>query len=321
MRIHRNLQLRSYFRRWGVVIGFVIMFVIFSITSEAFFTLANMANIFLNISVIGIMTAGLTCLMATGNFDISTGWIASLAGVLAVEGLGWGIGLVPSLILGIAVGFALGAFNGLIVVRFGVPAFIGTLASALMIRGIGSIITGGEPAYQGMNAFFLFIGRGKILGVQFAVVIMGVVLVSLHVLLNNTRLGRYLSAIGSNAEASLESGVRVVRCRWVGYIICGMTAALSGIVLAARLGFAVHNFAEGFTLESYAVFFLGTTLAKEGRIHMGGTFIGSIMIGILQNGLNLLSVPYYYQDIATGAILIGCVALTLGAVRVRFEMT
>ena len=210
---NRQKKIKAVLRRWGVIVAFIFICILFSILSDSFLTIRNMINISLNISMIFVVAAGLTCLMAAGQFDISTGWVASLAGIFAAGALKAGLGLTGAVLTGLLIGTAMGSFNAFMVVFFEVPAFIATLASGIIAKGISLVYSKGYTIFQGVGAPFTLIGRGKISVIPIPVVIMIVILLVVHFLLSQTKLGRYFYAVGGNPEAALESGINIRRYR------------------------------------------------------------------------------------------------------------
>lgn len=295
----------GWFRTYGTFIGFVALVAIFALLRPTIFlSLNNLRNITEQVAILAIVAAGMTVVMVAGDFDLSVGTLASLCGVVVADLLIGGNGLIVSLVLTLGVGALAGLVNGLLVAYAGLSAFVATLATMTAYRGLSLWYTGGATLFSGIDERFRPLGQGATAGVPNAVLIMVVVLLIVWFILEQTTLGRRLYAIGGNPEASFLAGIQVRRLRLVAFAVSGLGAALAGIVLTSRLFSAHPTAGEPFMLTSIAAVFLGMTMFREGEAHIPGTFFGVLLLGVLSNGLNILQVNSYLQNVLTGVIII-----------------
>jgi len=303
-------------RRYGIIVSLVLLFVVFSLLRPGIFpTLSNLMSILKQISLLGILSAGLTVCLVLGDFDLSVAAVATWSGVIVAAFLPqmsmWAaIPLV--LLMGVGVGLVNGFFSAVV----GISPFIVTLATQTMLRGLTLWYTGGYSLYSGIPKAFVRIGRGTYLGIPYLVYIMLLVYILVFVAANHTAFGKRLYAVGGNPIASRYSGIRVIRVHLIGFIISGVLAALTGVLLAARLSSGQPRAGEGLLLSAFAACFLGATTFRLGRFNILGTLVGVLFIGTLNNGMVLLGVPFYLQYVIQGAILIIAVAAS-GLVRSR----
>ena len=295
----------GWFRTYGTFVGFVALVAIFALLRPTIFlSLNNLRNITEQVAILAVVAAGMTVVMVAGDFDLSVGTLASLCGVVVADLLIGGKGLTVSLLLTLGVGALAGLVNGLLVAYAGLSAFVATLATMTAYRGLSLWYTGGATLFSGIDERFRPIGQGATVGIPNAVLIMGAVLLIVWFVLEQTTLGRRLYAIGGNPEASFLAGIQVRRLRLVAFVVSGLGAALAGIVLTSRLFSAHPTAGEPFMLTSIAAVFLGMTMFREGEAHIPGTFFGVLLLGVLSNGLNILQVNSYLQNVLTGVIII-----------------
>jgi ribose transport system permease protein len=291
--------------RFGAVVALLLLIVLFTVLRpEQFLSSANIVSILGQVAVVGIMALGLTATLIMLEFDLSIGWVGSLAGMLVC---GWmannGMPVPLAILLALAVGAGIGLANGLVVTGLGVNAFIGTLA-------MGSVVSGAiswysiSPISAGIPVGFSNIGQGKVLGIPGPVFIMVAVAIVLYVLFEKMVPGRKMYAIGGNSEAARLSGVPIDRYRILAFMISGVCAAAAGIVLASSLASGQPLGATGFLLDAFAAVFLGAATWRDGEFHIGGTLVGVLIIGVIFNGLSLLDAPAWSKDVMRGSILI-----------------
>lgn len=290
---------------YAPLIGLVILVALLSILSDNFLTLSNFLNLFRQISVNAFIAFGMTFVILTGGIDLSVGSILALGSALTGGMLLAGINPWVAMIVGLLIGLILGAVNGFIIAKGKVAPFITTLASLSIYRGITLIYTNGIPmtGLSDSTAFELM-GRGYIFGIPFPVLVMVVTLLILHYVLNNTVFGRRIYAVGGNEPAARLSGINVDRIKIGVYAISGMLSVLSGIILTSRLNSAQPMAGDGFELDAIASVVIGGTSMTGGRGKVTGTLLGAILIGVISNGLNLLNVSSFYQQIVKGAIIL-----------------
>jgi ribose transport system permease protein len=293
----------SLLSRYGLLwaLGFLILAL--SLLSPYFLSTANLLNVLRQVSINAILALGMTVVILKGGIDLSVGSLLALAGALAA---GFALsGFPPPLAMGLGVGIAvaLGTLQGLLVAYAGLPPFIVTLAGLTAFRGLTLVYTDGRPI-TGLPDPFLFLGNGTLLGVPVPVMVMLSFLLLTHLLLQNTALGRYLYAIGGNEEAARLSGVPVARIKVFAYAYSGLAAGLAALVLTGRLNSAQPTAGTGFELDAIAAAVVGGTSLAGGRGTAWGTFLGALIIGVLNNGMNLLNVSSFYQLIAKGAVIV-----------------
>ena len=297
-------------QRYGTVLAFVILVVGFSLAApEAFASRANFLNLLQQITTLSVVAAAATFVMVIGEFDLSIGFVASLAAVIVFVLFGTGTPIPLATLAGLLSGFVAGLVNGVLVARFGVPSFVATLAIGTIVSGLAYWASGGSSLFSGVPAAFTALGRGSVLGVPVLVLWMALVLVGGQVVLSRTRFGRRLHAIGDNAVAARLVGLPVTRDRIVTFAVAGGLSALGGLLLAARLGSVQHTMGEVFLLPAYAAVFVGTTASRTGTPNIGGTFLGVAIAGVIANGLTILGADPFVQRMVTGAIIIAAVLL------------
>lgn len=303
--------------RYGTLAGLLIMVVVFSIAApESFPTTGNVINILNQSALTAIIAGGLTMALVVGEFDLSIGYAASLAGVL-VTGLIVNSGLpVPVAVLVVlVVGAAIGVVNGALVTKARVNAVIATLGIGTILIGVSFGYTSGAPIAEGVPDSFLSIALGSFIGLPNPIWIMVVVLGILWVVLNRTDLGQRIQAVGGNTEAARLSGIPVDRVKIIAFVTAGICAALTGILLASLLGSGTASAADSYLLDAFAAVFLGSATLRDGEFHILGTLIGVIIINTGFNGLSIFGADTFYQYVFKGGILVLAVALSTVARR------
>ena len=271
--------------------------------SDRFLTLENLGNIARQVSINAIIATGMTLVIITGGIDLSVGAVMTLAMTFGAGAMLAGVPVPLAIALALFTGMACGAFNGVLIAYARLPAIIVTLATMEIPRGIALLYTGGYPLAN-LPASFGPIGRGEILGVHIPTLIMLAVVLAGHAFLTRFVAGRAFYALGGNEEAARLSGLPVNRYKLLAYTLSGFTAALAGVVLASRLMSGQPNAGIGFELDAIAAVVLGGTSITGGRGSIIGTLIGAVTLGLLNNGLNLMSVSPYTQKILKGAIIL-----------------
>jgi ribose/xylose/arabinose/galactoside ABC-type transport system permease subunit len=313
-----GIGLMSFLTKYGTLIALIVIFILLSVTTPRFLTADNLSNVLVQISTLMVIASGLTVVVASGEFDLSVGAVAGLAGVL-VTGLLFSAtsNVVLAIVAGLAAGAVLGLVNGILVAYVRLPSLIATLGMVSVVTGINQWYTKGKAVYGGLPQWFSFPGRGSLFGIPTPIVIMAVVVIVSYVLLEHTAIGRHLYTIGTNPDVARLSGIAVRQKKVWALVFCGVCAALAGIVLASRLGSGQPAAGDNFLMDGLAAVFLGMTAFSLGQANMKGTVVGTLIIGILRNGFNLLGWPYYIQDIAMGTVMIGAVtvAVVKGSVR------
>lgn len=304
----RRQRIARLLADWGSLVVLGALLAAMAAASPAFLTVSNLLNVARQVSINAIIAAGQTFVIITGGIDLSVGSIVALSGcvgMLAIDRAGLDVGGIP---VGILVGGLAGAANGLVVARAHIPPFIVTLAGLTIFRGVTLIATGNQPIIRFEGAF-RWLGTGLIGGVPVPVIVMALVFLGCHVLLARTAFGAHVYAVGGNEEAARLSGVPIARVKFWVYVISGLLTGLAGMILTGRLSSAQPSTGMGFELDAIAAVVLGGTSLMGGRGGLFGTLIGALIIGILNNGFNLLAVDSAYQQVAKGLIIIAAVFL------------
>lgn len=300
--------------RFQSLIALFLLCLALSILSDKFLTFSNLWNVMRQISVNICISVGMTLIVLTAGIDLSVGSVLALCGAITAGLLKNGIEIPPqNLYIGFTVlgailaggltGSVLGAFNGWAITRFKVPPFVATLAMLTVARGLTMLWTGGFPI-SGLGDTFLFIGTGWFLGIPVPVWI-SIIVVALAVFLTDkTRIGRYIYAIGGNESASRLSGINVNKVKIIVYTMAGALAAVGGIMVTSRLDSAQPNAGISYELDSIAAVVIGGTSLSGGRGSILGTVQGAIIIGVLNNGLVLLNVSPFWQQVVKGLVIL-----------------
>ncbi|HOX31323.1 MAG TPA: ABC transporter permease [Spirochaetales bacterium] len=302
------MEKRINWKDYGSLFGLVGIGLAMGLLSDRFLSLGNLVNIARQVSINAIIAMGMTLVVITGGIDLSVGSLVALsgcAGILSMAATGSdGLGLAA----GLAVGSGAGLVTGLFVAYCGIPPFIATLAMLTVARGGALVMTAGQPIVR-FDSPYRWIGEGNLLGVPAPILIMALVLGLTYFLLRRTPLGSYIYATGGNEEAARLSGIKVARVKSFVYLLSGLYCGIGGMVLAARLGSAQPNTGEGFELDAIAAVVLGGTSLMGGKGKLWGTMVGVFIIGVLNNGFNLLNVSPFFQLIAKGCVIILAVLL------------
>ncbi len=296
--------------------GLIGVCLVMIVTTDTFLSVNNLLNIARQVSINAIIAVGMTCVILTGGIDLCVGAVMALSGTLMAGMMVAGVPPVAAIPLGLGVGLLFGLFNGFFVAKAGMPPIIVTLATMGIARGLGLIYTGGYPI-DGLPESFAFFGRGSVLGVQTPVIIMLIVFFLAYLLLDRTPVGRYIYAIGGNEEATRLSGVRVARYKLLVYALSGFTSALAGLVLSSRLMSGQPNAGIGFEMDAIAAVVMGGTSISGGRGSIIGTLIGAMMLGVLNNGLNMMGVSPYVQNIIKGLIILFAIYISRERIKHR----
>jgi inositol transport system permease protein len=302
-------KLITVFGRFGLVIALVAIVAVLSIIKPVFLTQGNLINVVRQISINGILAVGVTYVLLTGGVDLSLGSVVALTGVVAAcTAHPDQFPTIVPVLMGILAGALCGSVNGLIVTKGRVAPFIVTLGMMTIARGLALIVSGGKPV-SNLSKGFAWLGGGDAFGIPIPVVILFVVAAISWLFLKNFRLGRYIYAVGGNENAARASGISVTAVKMFAYMICGAMAGLAGVVLASRITTGQPNAGVGYELDAIAAVVIGGTSLSGGVGGIGGTILGALLMGVINNGLDLLGVTSYYQQIVKGVIIIGAVWL------------
>jgi ribose transport system permease protein len=287
----------------GIVVALLLLCAIFAVLSPRFLAFSNFVNIAQQVSVTAVAAFGMSWVILLGEIDLSVGSIIAVAGMVGAQSLSHGLGFVPALLLAVLSGAAMGALNGILTAKAALPSFIVTVATMGAYRGLVSLPTDGLPAAID-NDTWLYIGAENFLGLPVLVWVMLALFVVNFVAQSRTVFGRRAYLTGGNPEAAVYSGIRVDRLRVMAFVLSGLMAGISGVLLSSRLSSAQTNAGTGYELDAIAATVLGGTSLSGGSGTMLGTLFGALVIGVINNGMNLLSVPYFYQLIVKGAVIV-----------------
>lgn len=295
----KKVKLRDY----GVTIGFLVMCIIISIASPAFLSKRNILNLLRQSSIIGIISAGMTFVIISGNFDISVGAVAALSGAITMKLATYGFPLILAIFAAIAVSAVIGLVNGFFVAKIRVPSLIATMAMVTIVRGLLLMLTGGYPITQEFK-LLNFLGNEYIFEIPVPVILFFIVVFISHIVLTRTKFGRHVFSVGGNQEASKLNGINVDACKIKVFIINAVLAAIAGIVLTGRLGTATAIAGEGYDMDAIASVVIGGTSVTGGSGSAIRTVVGVLLMSVINNSFNLLSVNIYFQYIFKGLIIL-----------------
>ncbi len=289
------------------LIALLFLIVVVSFLNPNFFTVDNLMNILRQTSVNAIIAVGMTLVILTGGIDLSVGSVLALCGAFAASLIAIEVPVLIAIPTALFSGAALGALSGFIIAKGKVQAFIATLVTMTLLRGVTMVYTDGRPISTGFTDTadaFAWFGTGYMFGIPVPVWLMAIVFAAVWYLLNHTRFGRYVYASGGNESATRLSGINVDKVKIGVYSICGVLAALAGIIVTSRLSSAQPTAGMGYELDAIAAVVVGGTSLLGGRGKIMGTLIGALIIGFLNNALNLLDVSSYYQMIAKAVVIL-----------------
>ena len=301
---------QSLLQKIGPFIGLIAIVVIITILNPSFLSVNNLLNVFRQVSINALIAFGMTFVILTGGIDLSVGSILALTGAVTAGLMSGGMDPVLAMLVGLLLGAVLGAINGVIIAKGKVAPFIATLATMTIYRGLTLVYTEGRPVSGlGDSAAFQMLGKGYFLGIPIPVVTMILSFAILYFILKKTTFGRRVYAVGGNEEASILSGINADRIKIYVYSLVGLLAGLASLILTSRLNSAQPTAGEMFELDAIAAVVLGGTSLTGGRGWIVGTLIGALIIGVLNNGLNLIGVSSFFQQVVKGAVILFAVLL------------
>ena len=299
----KHMREKINLREYGVVIGFLALCVMITIATPAFASHKNILNLLRQSSIIGIISAGMTFVIISGNFDISVGAVAALSGAVIMKLATSGVNLFLAMILALAVCGVIGSINGFVVAKIGIPSLITTMAMVSIVKGSMLMLTGGYPITETFVVLDA-IGNGYLMGIPVPVVIFALTVLGAWVVLSKTRFGRYVYSVGGNADASKLNGINVDAYKIKVFIINAVLAGLAGIVLVGRMGTASPAAGDGYDMDAIASVVIGGTSVAGGSGSALKTVIGVLMMSVINNSFNLLGVDMYFQYIFKGLIIL-----------------
>ena len=298
---------RYFKENMGIIIAFIVLYAFLAlnpVTSRAFLKSQNMFNVLRQISTNLYLACGMTMVIILGGIDLSVGSIVALSGCVAAAGVvRYGLPLPAAILLGLCVGVVFGMFNGAIIAKTTIPPFIVTLATMDIARGFAYVYTGGSPV-RIVSKEWQFIGAGYIGKIPTPVVILVIVLIITGILMKSTKFGRHIYAVGGNVQAAVFSGISVTKVKFWVYTYSGLMAGIAGVVLASRMYSGQPTAGNGAELDAIAAVVVGGTSMSGGAGKIGGTIIGALIIGFLNNGLNLMNVNSFWQYVVKGIVIL-----------------
>lgn len=303
-----NSAIGYVMRNAGIIVAIILVGAIIATQSDVFLTAKNLTNVLRQMTTNILLTYGMTCALLIGAIDLSVGSTVAASGCILVMLVRAEVPFALALLVAILFGAVVGVANAGIINATNLPPFIVTLAMQKIIRGFGYIVTEGSPV-QLINDNFKYLGSGYFLGIPVPVCVVIVITIILIVVLNKTQFGRHVYAVGGNIEAAKFSGVKIGRVRISVYVISGVCAAVAGVLLAARMYSGQPELATGYESDAIAASVLGGVRFTGGCGTIGGAVLGSVMIAILNNGMNLMGFPKYVQTIIQGAVILIAVVI------------
>jgi inositol transport system permease protein len=301
-------KVAPFMSKYGILFILLAMIIVMSFMSDTFLRTQNILNIVRQISFIGIVAMGVTIVIITTGIDLSSGSVIALTSVLVASVAHPGDSLIGALALGAGIGIACGAINGIITAKGKIPPFIATLGMMTAARGLALLFSDGRPV-PNLSESFMFLGKGVIAGIPVPIIIFILIGIISHILLSKTKFGKYTYAIGGNEHAAKICGINVDRHLIFIYMYAGLLSAIAGIMLTARISVGQPSMGVSFELDAIAAAVIGGTSLSGGVGTIPGTIIGALIIGVLNNSLDLLGVSSYWQQILKGAIIVTAVLI------------
>ena len=312
--------LASIFSKYGIFLIFAVMILAASILSPAFLSSTNLINIVRQMSIVGLIALGVTGVIVSAGIDLSSGSVVGLTAVVAASLAqdpeysaafypGLHLPLIVPVLAACVVGALVGLINGSLVAKARIPPFIATLGTYTAIRGVANLYTGGRPI-SNLTDEYNFIGQGDVFGLPVPIIILVVMATVTHILYAHTKFGKYIYAIGGNEQAARVSGINASRYKMLIYVYASFLAGLAGLVVSSRIGSGQPGLGVGYELDAIAAAVIGGTSLSAGGIGtVAGTIVGALIIGVLNNTLDLMNVSAFWQQIVKGCIIVGAVII------------
>lgn len=301
-------NVKANISKYKSLIGLVLLCIVITIVTPNFLSVSNITNVFTQVSVNAIIAIGMTFVILTGGIDLSVGSTLAISGAVGASIVKSTGNVFLAIIVAAVIGIAVGLINGLLVSKGKLQAFIVTLATMTIFRGATLVFTDGTPISKLPEAF-VKIGNGKLGFMPIPVIITIIIAIIAVYALSQTRFGRYLYALGGNEDASILSGINTDKIKTLVYVVSGFASAIAGVIITSRIGSASPNAGTGFELDAIAAVVIGGTSLAGGEGTITGTLIGALIIGVLNNGLNLMNVSPFYQSIVKGLVILIAVLL------------
>ncbi|KGQ46453.1 ribose ABC transporter permease [Gallibacterium anatis] len=305
--VNKQFNLKEFLIEQRSIIALLVLIAIVSSISPNFFTIDNLLNILRQTSVNAIIAVGMTFVILTAGIDLSVGSILALTGAVAASLVNMELSIFVVIPLVLLFGTLLGGISGVIVAKGKVQAFIATLVTMTLLRGVTMVYTDGRPISLGFSDVadqFSFLGTGYLLGIPFPIWLMAIIFIVAWYLLKHTPIGRYIYALGGNEAATSLSGINVDKVKIFVYAVSGLLATVAGLIVTSRLSSAQPTAGVSYELDAIAAVVVGGTSLMDGKGRITGTLIGALIIGFLNNALNLLDISSYYQMIAKSIVIL-----------------
>ena len=291
----------------GIIVALIILCIFLSFfpgTSSSFPTVKNVFNVLRQISTNMLLACGMTMVIILGGINLSVGSVIAISGVIAAGCVSrYNMSIPVSFLIGVGLGLVFGVFNGFIISRTTIPPFIVTLATMNIARGLAGVYTGGSPV-RVVSKEWQWLGAGYFVGIPVPVIIMALFFILSALIMNKTKLGRHIYAVGGNPLAARFSGINVAKVKFLVYTYSGIMAGIAGVILASRMYSGQPTAGEGAEMDAIAAVVVGGTSMAGGSGKLGGTLIGALIIGILSNGLNLMNVNSFWQTVVKGVVIL-----------------
>ena len=299
------MNMKAILKKSGSIIGLIVLFVVISCLNSSFIDPSNLKNLLRQVSINALISFGMTFVILTGGIDLSVGSILALSSVLMGSFIKSGNDPVVGIVLACLIGAVLGAVNGLVITKGKVAPFIATLATMTIFRGLTLVYTNGNPisSLTESEAFHSF-GQGFFMGLPVPAIMMLLMFAVSYFILHKTTLGRKTYAVGGNEKVSFIAGIKIDRIKIFAYTITGFLCGMAGAILTSRLNSAQPTAGTGYELDAIAAVVLGGTSLSGGKGRIVGTIIGALIIGTLNNGLNILNVSSFYQQVVKGIVIL-----------------
>lgn len=300
----KNKNIIQYLQDYGSFIALIFLVIVIGAISPDFRTVNNFLSLLRQSAINGLIAFGMTCVILTGGIDLSVGSVLALTSIICAHTIKIGLPAPLSMLIALIFGIILGTVSGLMVTKSRLQPFIATLITMTGYRGLTMILSGGKPISRlGNNLLLNQIGKGSFLGIPIPVWILIIFFTIFLFVLKKTVLGRQIYATGSNAKAAELAGININNIKLIVYVVSGFMASLSGLILVSRLGSAQPTLGSGYELDAIAAVALGGTSMTGGRGKITGTLIGILIIAVLNNGLNIIGVSSYYQDVVKALVI------------------
>ncbi|HEO0439790.1 TPA: ribose ABC transporter permease [Streptococcus agalactiae] len=304
-------NMMKYISELTTLIALAGLMVIITLINPNFLTTNNLLNLLLQVTANGFIAFGMTFVILTGGIDLSVGSILALSSALTAGLIGHGVPVGIAIVLSVALGGILGMLNGLFISYGKLAPFIVTLATMTIFRGATLVYSNGNPITAGLSDSFLFqfLGQGYIVGIPFPVILMFLTFIILYILLHKTAFGKSVYALGGNEKAAYISGIKLNKVKIIIYTISGIMASISGLIITSRLSSAQPTAGASYGMDAIAAVVLGGTSLSGGKGRIIGTLIGALIIGVLNNGLNIIGVSAFWQQVVKGIVILMAVLL------------